>query len=163
MEIAENKAEGGTGIGAYLLAHLREYGLLFALIAIMGFFEIVTDGTMLRAVNMTNLFLQNSYIIIMALGILMIRDIFRETSIVWVSAVRFAIASLVMLLWARLKFPKAWTQMVFVGFQRRDTWKTMIPMSFFGPFVATLFWMAGFKHSDAGRAIPNTALRKMRR
>ena len=72
MEIAENKAEGGTGIGAYLLAHLREYGLLFALIAIMGFFEIVTDGTMLRAVNMTNLFLQNSYIIIMALGMLIV-------------------------------------------------------------------------------------------
>ena len=56
----------------YLLGHLREYGLLFALIAIMLFFEVVTDGTLLRPVNITNLFLQNSYIIIMALGMLIV-------------------------------------------------------------------------------------------
>ncbi|MDU8941822.1 multiple monosaccharide ABC transporter permease [Ovoidimarina sediminis] len=51
---------------------MREYGLLFALIAIMVFFQIVTDGTLLRPVNITNLFLQNSYIIIMALGMLIV-------------------------------------------------------------------------------------------
>ncbi|MFK8081640.1 MAG: multiple monosaccharide ABC transporter permease [Granulosicoccus sp.] len=58
--------------GSYLLSHLREYGLLFALIAIMLFFQIVTDGTLLKSVNITNLFLQNSYIIIMALGMLIV-------------------------------------------------------------------------------------------
>ncbi|MFK7858072.1 MAG: multiple monosaccharide ABC transporter permease [Granulosicoccus sp.] len=57
---------------SYLLSHLREYGLLFALIAIMLFFQIVTDGTLLKSVNITNLFLQNSYIIIMALGMLVV-------------------------------------------------------------------------------------------
>ncbi|TNJ47778.1 multiple monosaccharide ABC transporter permease [Phaeobacter sp. B1627] len=61
-----------TGIGAYLSAHLREYGLLFALIAIMAFFQIVTSGTLLRPINLTNLLLQNSYIIIMALGMLIV-------------------------------------------------------------------------------------------
>ncbi|GGL70378.1 multiple monosaccharide ABC transporter permease [Wenxinia marina] len=61
-----------TGIGAYLGSHLREYGMLFALIAIMAFFQFVTDGTLLRPVNITNLFLQNSYIIIMALGMLLV-------------------------------------------------------------------------------------------
>ncbi|NIZ13821.1 multiple monosaccharide ABC transporter permease [Phaeobacter sp. HF9A] len=61
-----------TGIGAYLSAHLREYGLLFALIAIMAFFQIVTGGTLLRPINLTNLLLQNSYIIIMALGMLVV-------------------------------------------------------------------------------------------
>ncbi|MBD1545538.1 multiple monosaccharide ABC transporter permease [Roseibium aggregatum] len=75
METAQ-AAEGHTGkangIGAYLAKHLREYGLLFALIAIMAFFQIVTDGTLLRPVNITNLFLQNSYIIIMALGMLVV-------------------------------------------------------------------------------------------
>ncbi len=60
------------GIGAYLGRHMRDYGLLFALIAIMVFFQIVTDGTLLRPVNITNLFLQNSYIIIMALGMLLV-------------------------------------------------------------------------------------------
>jgi len=67
---AATQREGG--LGKYLLGHLREYGLLFALIAIMVFFQIVTEGTLLKPVNITNLFLQNSYIIIMALGMLMI-------------------------------------------------------------------------------------------
>lgn len=60
------------GMSKYLLSHLREYGLLFALIAIMLFFQVVTDGTLLKPVNITNLFLQNSYIIIMALGMLIV-------------------------------------------------------------------------------------------
>jgi len=59
-------------IGEYLSSHLRQYGLLFALIVVMAFFQIVTDGTLLRAVNVTNLLLQNSYIIIMALGMLVV-------------------------------------------------------------------------------------------
>lgn len=74
MSLAETKtSETGTkGIGEYLLGHLRTYGLLFALIAIMAFFQIVTGGTLLRPVNITNLLLQNSYIIIMALGMLIV-------------------------------------------------------------------------------------------
>lgn len=61
-----------VGVSRYLLNHMRDYGLLFALIAIMLFFQIVTDGTLLKPVNITNLFLQNSYIIIMALGMLIV-------------------------------------------------------------------------------------------
>ena len=74
MSFAEHSQETapGKGIGAYLKSHLREYGLLLALIAIMAFFQVVTDGTLLRAVNITNLLLQNSYIIIMALGMLIV-------------------------------------------------------------------------------------------
>ena len=60
------------GIATYLRRNMRDYGLLFALIAIMVFFQIVTDGTLFRAVNITNLMLQNSYIIIMALGMLVV-------------------------------------------------------------------------------------------
>jgi putative multiple sugar transport system permease protein len=61
-----------NSLGAYFKHHMREYGLLIALIAIMGFFQIMTDGTLLKPVNITNLFLQNSYIIIMALGMLVV-------------------------------------------------------------------------------------------
>lgn len=64
--------EPSIGIKDYLAKHLREYGLLMALITIMIFFQIMTDGTMLRPINITNLFLQNSYIIIMALGMLIV-------------------------------------------------------------------------------------------
>lgn len=66
-------AEGRkTTIGEYLRNNMRQYGILFALVAIMVFFQIVTDGTLMRPVNLTNLFLQNSYIIIMALGMLLV-------------------------------------------------------------------------------------------
>ena len=71
-ETAEANPGTGTRIQEYLTSHLREYGLLFALLAVMLFFQIVTDGTLLRAVNITNLLLQNSYIIIMALGMLVV-------------------------------------------------------------------------------------------
>lgn len=56
----------------FLRRHLREYGILFALIAIMGFFQIATGGILLKPVNITNLILQNSYIVIMAIGMLMV-------------------------------------------------------------------------------------------
>ncbi len=62
----------GRGITTYLASHMREYALLFALVAIMAFFQIMTGGTLLKPVNINNLFLQNSYIIIMALGMLVV-------------------------------------------------------------------------------------------
>jgi putative multiple sugar transport system permease protein len=59
-----------------LLDHLkhnfREYGMLITLVAIMGFFQYVTDGTLMQPLNLTNLLLQNSYIVIMALGMLLV-------------------------------------------------------------------------------------------
>ena len=74
MDAKEQSAEApkNLGIGEYLVRHMREYGLLFALIAIMLFFQVVTNGTLLMPVNVTNLLLQNSYIIIMALGMLVV-------------------------------------------------------------------------------------------
>ncbi len=55
-----------------LRRNLRDYGLLMSLVAIMIFFQITTDGTLLRPLNVTNLILQNSYIVIMALGMLLV-------------------------------------------------------------------------------------------
>ena len=57
---------------AALKSNLREYGLVLALIAIMLFFQFTTNGTLFKPVNLTNLVLQNSYIIIMALGMLLV-------------------------------------------------------------------------------------------
>ena len=57
---------------SFLRNHMREYGILFALIAIMAFFQIATGGILLKPVNLTNLILQNSYIIIMAIGMLLV-------------------------------------------------------------------------------------------
>ncbi|MFL6582055.1 MAG: multiple monosaccharide ABC transporter permease, partial [Burkholderiales bacterium] len=52
--------------------HMREYGLLLSLAAIMVFFQVMTDGTLMQPLNLTNLVLQNSYIVIMALGMLLV-------------------------------------------------------------------------------------------
>ncbi|HKX42993.1 MAG TPA: sugar ABC transporter permease, partial [Burkholderiaceae bacterium] len=56
----------------FLKQNLREYGMLLSLVAIMVFFQIMTDGTLLQPLNLTNLVLQNSYIVIMALGMLLV-------------------------------------------------------------------------------------------
>ncbi|MEJ8847484.1 multiple monosaccharide ABC transporter permease [Variovorax rhizosphaerae] len=60
---------GGTG---FLKNNLREYGMLISLVAIMVLFQVLTDGTLMRPLNLTNLLLQNSYIVIMALGMLLV-------------------------------------------------------------------------------------------
>ncbi|MEO7640722.1 MAG: multiple monosaccharide ABC transporter permease [Ramlibacter sp.] len=52
--------------------NFREYGMLLSLVAIMVFFQVMTDGTLMQPLNVTNLVLQNSYIVIMALGMLLV-------------------------------------------------------------------------------------------
>src|SRR5438552_12854319 len=55
-----------------LRANIRQYGMLVALVVIIVFFQGTTGGTMLTPQNVTNVFLQNGYIIVMALGMLLI-------------------------------------------------------------------------------------------
>ena len=57
---------------AALLNYLRDYGLVLALIAIMIVFQLMTDGTLFKPVNLSNLVQQNSFIIVMALGMLLV-------------------------------------------------------------------------------------------
>ncbi len=59
-------------LGPFLQQHLSEYGMLLSLAAIMLLFQWLTDGTLLQPLNLTNLVLQNSYIVIMALGMLLV-------------------------------------------------------------------------------------------
>jgi putative multiple sugar transport system permease protein len=67
------KVSGGADTGSsFWRSNLRDYGLLGSLLVIMGFFEFLTGGVLLAPVNITNLVLQNSYIVIMALGMLLI-------------------------------------------------------------------------------------------
>jgi putative multiple sugar transport system permease protein len=65
-------AAGPAGAAGFLKNNLREYGLLISLVAIMGFFQFTTNGTLFQPLNLTNLILQNSYIIVMALGMLLV-------------------------------------------------------------------------------------------
>jgi putative multiple sugar transport system permease protein len=56
----------------FVRANLRDYALLLALLAIMIYFQFATNGVLFRPVNLTNVILQNSYIIIMALGMMLV-------------------------------------------------------------------------------------------
>ena len=50
----------------------QDYGLMISLVLIMAFFHWSTGGVLMQSLNLTNLVLQNSYIVIMALGMLMV-------------------------------------------------------------------------------------------
>lgn len=65
-------ASDRSGRPNFLRANMREYGILIALVVIMAFFQFATGGILLRPVNLTNLILQNSYIVIMAVGMLLV-------------------------------------------------------------------------------------------
>ncbi|MGJ4891868.1 multiple monosaccharide ABC transporter permease [Bradyrhizobium sp. HKCCYLR20261] len=67
VSLPEEKPHAG-----FLKNNLRSYGMLMSLFVIMLFFQIMTDGTLLQPLNLTNLVLQNSYIVIMALGMLLV-------------------------------------------------------------------------------------------
>ncbi|MDR2633913.1 MAG: sugar ABC transporter permease [Treponema sp.] len=49
----------------------RQYGMVIALALAMLFFGILTNGIFFRPVNLTNLVLQNSYVLILAVGMLL--------------------------------------------------------------------------------------------
>ncbi len=65
-------AKTGPLHAGFIKNNLREYGMLISLVAIMVLFQVLTNGTLMRPLNLTNLVLQNSYIVIMALGMLLV-------------------------------------------------------------------------------------------
>ncbi|WP_078551681.1 multiple monosaccharide ABC transporter permease [Bacillus alkalicellulosilyticus] len=52
--------------------NMRSYGMVVALIFIVLLFSILTEGILLRPLNVTNLILQNSYILVLAIGMVMV-------------------------------------------------------------------------------------------
>lgn len=53
-------------------SNIRQYGMIVALVLIMVLFQILTDGILLKPLNITNLILQNSYILVLAIGMLLV-------------------------------------------------------------------------------------------
>ena len=61
-----------TNAAHYLGSQLRQIGLFIALIVIVVFFQITTNGITLAPINVSNLVVQNSYILILAVGMVMV-------------------------------------------------------------------------------------------
>ncbi|WP_263771036.1 multiple monosaccharide ABC transporter permease [Propionivibrio soli] len=59
-------------VATFVKKNIREYGMLISLAVIMVFFQYMTEGTLMQPLNLTNLVLQNSYIVIMALAMLLV-------------------------------------------------------------------------------------------
>jgi putative multiple sugar transport system permease protein len=70
--VSTGQASEPSRTGHFLKQNLREYGMLLSLVLIMVLFQVMTDGTLLQPLNLTNLVLQNSYIVVMALGMLLV-------------------------------------------------------------------------------------------
>ncbi|WP_018570658.1 multiple monosaccharide ABC transporter permease [Streptomyces sp. PsTaAH-124] len=69
-------AESGGGLLQLMLGglrrNMRQYGMLIALGLIVVLFEIWTDGDLLLPRNVSNLVLQNSHILILAIGMMLV-------------------------------------------------------------------------------------------
>ncbi len=50
----------------------RQYGIFAALVVIILLFQVMTDGGLLRADNVSSLFKQNAYVMILAIGMVMV-------------------------------------------------------------------------------------------
>ena len=55
-----------------LRGNIRQYGMIIALAAIVMLFQVTTDGVLLKPINVSNLVVQNSYILILAIGMILI-------------------------------------------------------------------------------------------
>jgi putative multiple sugar transport system permease protein len=72
------KGGSATGDGLFQLVldgmrrNMRQYGMLFALGLIVVLFAVWTDGDLLLPRNVSNLVLQNSYILILAIGMMLV-------------------------------------------------------------------------------------------
>lgn len=66
---SENKF---TAWFSHVLSDLGKNGIFLALIAVVVLFAILTDGILLRPQNISNLIVQNGYILVLAIGMVMI-------------------------------------------------------------------------------------------
>lgn len=55
----------------FFKSNIRHYAMVIALVVIMIFFQFLTEGIMFKPMNITNLILQNSYVLILAIGMLL--------------------------------------------------------------------------------------------
>ena len=52
--------------------NIRQYGMFIALVFIIVLFQILSDGILLKPLNITNIILQNSYILVLAIGMVLV-------------------------------------------------------------------------------------------
>ena len=61
----------GLNLNQMFKGNLRQYVMFIALILVILFFQVATDGVLLKPLNISNLIAQNAYILILAIGMLL--------------------------------------------------------------------------------------------
>lgn len=61
-----------NNVGTFIRKIFEKYSMIIILIVTLLIFQFLTDGILLRPVNVTNLILQNSHILVLAIGMLMV-------------------------------------------------------------------------------------------
>jgi drug/metabolite transporter (DMT)-like permease len=80
-------------------------------------------------------------IVAMAAGVVVVKPLLDRSSLVEVTAVRLLAGVVAQLLWC-VAF-REWA--TFGVFRERRVWRTLVPASVLGTYVAMLFWLGGFK------------------
>jgi len=88
-------------------------------------------------------------VILLAVGIVMIKEILEQTDVFWATFVRVA-AGIVSLLIIVVFHPKRKQYLDELKFSR--AWIVVLPASVCGNFIALLFWVAGMKYTTASQA-----------
>lgn len=55
-----------------IVDNTRKFGMVIALVGIVVLFQILTDGKLLTPLNITNIIMQNSYVIVLAIGMMLV-------------------------------------------------------------------------------------------
>ncbi|EMS69016.1 multiple monosaccharide ABC transporter permease [Ruminiclostridium cellobioparum] len=61
-----------TNFKSFIKNNIRQYAMALALVVIMVLFQIMTGGILFKPLNITNLILQNSYVLILGIGMLLV-------------------------------------------------------------------------------------------
>jgi len=72
LKTNQTTTQKGSSLKSFLQVNMRQYSMIIALVFIMVLFQILTDGLLLKPLNITNLILQNSYILVLAVGMLLV-------------------------------------------------------------------------------------------
>ena len=128
-----------------LRSNIRQYGMIIALVVLVVFFYFVTGGRFGRPMNVYNIVMQNSYVLILAIGMLLpILTGNIDLSVGSVVAVVGAIAGVMMYNWGQ---PVWFTLIVcllsgFVIGLWQGFWIAIVNLP---PFIATLGGMLIFR------------------
>lgn len=102
----------------------------------------------LRAIRLGVAYAAGS-VLLMAIGIVMVKPILEEHEFLWTVGVRLAAGAAGMLLFVSLG--RGWQRMM-IHYRSPQPWATVITASLLGSYISMIFWLAGYKLTQASVA-----------